>query len=461
MPRKKISLTVRVFLITFELLLLTSLVTYGILAVVTPTSYVTLSENMLAEGALKLATELDLSKYDEAEGKVRAFLNEFSANVTIFNPDGEIDRVFVANDMAVAITENINAEETDGDGDYHVVSGSVNIVMDSYVIGEGNENGYASVSIASEDEVLPVPAVGEYYVTISNNHPFAFSDREGVYTLYISPLTYRVNMVAEAFSKSAPWLFIAVLVFSAPCSFFYSRFVARLRDTNAALEEREAERLAFFSAVSHELKTPITILKGQLTGMLDGVDVYRDRDKYLARALTVTGRLEGIVRELLTVARLGTLPPEGGEADISALIKKSLELYDELIQQKKLKRHIELTEGVLVPGDGRLLSKVLDNILSNAVFYSPEGADLTVTLAERNGNATLTVINGGVTIPADALPHLFEPFYRAEKSRSRATGGSGIGLYLVKTILEKQGAEYGIENTDGGVRFTIKFAAIR
>ncbi len=158
----------------------------------------------------------------------------------------------------------------------------------------------------------------------------------------------------------APWLLLAMLLFSAACAFFYSRYLARpivrlsgiaqsmaeldfgwqcqeqrrdeigvlgrsldhmaqqlsgalteLKQANDALrgemeQERELERqrLAFFSAASHELKTPITILKGQLTGMLDGVDVYRDRDKYLARSLQVTGRMETLVQEILTISRM-------------------------------------------------------------------------------------------------------------------------------------------------------------
>ena len=96
----------------------------------------------------------------------------------------------------------------------------------------------------------------------------------------------------------------------------------------------------------------------------------------------------------------------------------------------------------------------VENLLSNAALYSQEGAEIRVTAAARGAWAVLTVENTGARIPAEALPHLFEAFYRAEPSRSRATGGSGLGLYLVRMIVERHGGTCRIENSADGVRFT-------
>ncbi len=96
----------------------------------------------------------------------------------------------------------------------------------------------------------------------------------------------------------------------------------------------------------------------------------------------------------------------------------------------------------------------MENLLSNAALYSPEGAEIRVTAAARGAWAVLTVENTGARIPAEALPHLFEAFYRAEPSRSRATGGSGLGLYLVRMIVERHGGTCRIENSADGVCFT-------
>lgn len=247
-----------------------------------------------------------------------------------------------------------------------------------------------------------------------------------------------------------------------------SAALGELQAANTALQqdivrEREIERqrLAFFSAVSHELKTPVTILKGQLTGMLEGVDVYQDRDKYIAKSLQVTGRMEGLVQEILTVSRMESSGFELNRqtVDLGALVSEQLAFDEDLIAQKELVLKTELPEVVTVCADSALLRKALDNIVSNAVFYAPEGAWLHVALRREEGQIALSVENSGSHIPEEALPHVFEAFYRAEGSRNRRTGGSGLGLYIVQIILERHGAAYQIENTQDGVRVTIRFPA--
>ena len=126
----------------------------------------------------------------------------------------------------------------------------------------------------------------------------------------------------------------------------------------------------------------------------------------------------------------------------------------ELLEQRGQQLVSALTPGITVPADASLLGKAVGNLLSNASRYSPEGAEIRVTAAARGAWAVLTVENTGARIPAEALPHLFEAFYRAEPSRSRATGGSGLGLYLVRMIVERHGGTCRIENSADGVCFT-------
>ena len=107
--------------------------------------------------------------------------------------------------------------------------------------------------------------------------------------------------------------------------------------------------------------------------------------------------------------------------------------------------------------DVSLLSKVVGNLVANASLYSPEGAEIRVWCGTLQGRPALTVENSGAHIAQEVLPHLFEAFYRAEGSRNRSTGGSGLGLYLVKVILEKHRASCTIENTPQGVRAQVQF----
>ena len=124
-----------------------------------------------------------------------------------------------------------------------------------------------------------------------------------------------------------------------------------------------------------------------------------------------------------------------------------------LAQERQITVHSQLAEDVTVSGNASLLEKAIHNILSNAIRHSPEGAEVFIHLTP----SVLTVTNTGTSIPEEDLPVLFTPFYRVEKSRNKSTGGSGLGLYLVKTILELHGFRYRVENAETDVVFTVEF----
>ena len=145
--------------------------------------------------------------------------------------------------------------------------------------------------------------------------------------------------------------------------------------------------MAFFNAASHELKTPVTILKGQLTGMLEGIGVYQNRDKYLLRSLQVTGRMENLVREMLTISRMeaGAATMKQESVELSALIEEQLKLDAGLLEQRGQHLVQELTQEITVIGDATLLGKVLGNLISNASLYSPNGARFVSGVAGKMG----------------------------------------------------------------------------
>lgn len=221
----------------------------------------------------------------------------------------------------------------------------------------------------------------------------------------------------------------------------------------------ERQRAAFFSAASHELKTPITIIRGQLEGMLYQVGRYKDRETYLAQSLEVTGRLENMVQELLALSRLDApgfaFTPEA--VCLNTLVHDRLAAYADLFTQRELTVEERQSPAVYVSGDARLLQKVVDNLVENAAAYSPAGERIVVELRQADGKARLTVENTGAHLPEEEIPRLFEAFYRVDPSRNRQTGGTGLGLYIVKTILDLHGAEIRIENTHRGVRACVQF----
>ena len=242
-----------------------------------------------------------------------------------------------------------------------------------------------------------------------------------------------------------------------------SAALSDLQSANKKLEldiEREKEleqaRTDFFSAVSHELKTPITIIKGQLEGMLLGVGAYKDREKYLARSLEIANALEVMVQEILTISRLET-----AEADLKKecldcfqIIKSYLSETEDLIVKKDLHIQLNIPSKIFINGNKMLMEKVFSNLIGNAIKYSPQGASIRILAFAEHQQWVFSIENTGTHIPEDSISKIFEAFYRIDHSRSRKTGGSGLGLYVTQKILYQHGSECTVCNTQSGVKFS-------
>ena len=229
----------------------------------------------------------------------------------------------------------------------------------------------------------------------------------------------------------------------------------RLRKDMEHITELSRQRRDFFAAASHELKTPITILKGQIESMILGIGKYKDTGKVLPETLKEVENMERLVKEILTISKIEMDGLAGKEEQVPLpdIITKVSETLLPLARERQITVHSQLAGEVTASGNASLLQKAIHNILSNAIRHSPEGEKVFIHLTP----SVLTVTNTGTAIPEEDLPVLFTPFYRVEKSRNKSTGGSGLGLYLVKTILELHGSQYRVENTETGVVFTIEF----
>lgn len=229
----------------------------------------------------------------------------------------------------------------------------------------------------------------------------------------------------------------------------------KLREDMEHITELARQRRDFFAAASHELKTPITILKGQIESMILGIGSYKDTGKVLPETLKEVENMERLVKEILAISKI-EMDGLAGKAEpfsLSDVLLKITESLAPLAQERKITVHSQISENIVIFGNASLLEKALHNIINNAIRHSPKDAEVFLNLTP----SELTVINTGTAIPPEDLPVLFTPFYRVEKSRNKATGGSGLGLYLVKTILELHGFGYCIQNTEKGVMFTINF----
>ena len=189
--------------------------------------------------------------------------------------------------------------------------------------------------------------------------------------------------------------------------------------------------------------------------MIHQVGPYKDRDTYLRRCLKTTNDMEALVKEILSAARMGgsDFHLERTDLDISRMVEKACQKFRGRMEDKGMELRLNIQSDFHYEGNGQLIEKVFSNVLSNAVTYSPMGAAVTVSLQD----GVFSVGNTGVHIDEEDLAQLFTPFYRIDKSRNRNSGGSGLGLYIVKTILDHHEVSYSMENTENGVQFTAVF----
>ena len=211
--------------------------------------------------------------------------------------------------------------------------------------------------------------------------------------------------------------------------------------------ELERQKDVFFAAASHELKTPITIAQGQVRGMMDGIEPYNDLDTYLPKTLSSLKRMESLINEILTASRMQA----GNEIvfqneDFGSILRSRIDEIKELLEVRGIALETRIDDGLYFEGNRELTSMAIGSFLSNAVFYSSEGSKVIVTAQKEYGKIITSIRNTGSHIDEKDLPHLFEAFYRADSSRSRSSGGSGLGLYLGKLIIERQNGTVLLEN---------------
>lgn len=230
----------------------------------------------------------------------------------------------------------------------------------------------------------------------------------------------------------------------------YQGVVAVIEDVTQ-LRRLELMRKEFIANASHELKTPLTSIKGFIETLLDGA--LEDREsayKFVTIIYQATERLNHLISNLLDISKL-----ESGQVELRKKLIKLDELLEEIIlsienrlREKQLKLRKEL-KVPLIWGDEDLLWAVIVNLLDNAIKYTPEGGRILIGSNETDEGIEFYVKDTGIGIPEGSLPKLFERFYRVDKGRSRAMGGTGLGLSIVKHIVERHGGKVAVTSELG------------
>ena len=227
----------------------------------------------------------------------------------------------------------------------------------------------------------------------------------------------------------------------------------------ASLERQEQMRRDFIANAAHELRTPLTNLQGYLEALRDGV-IPADRSAYES-LLDEADRLVRLSRSLDALAEgdSSTAPPEVVELDLAMAIRTAVELAQPTLDRAGLRLVVDLPERLPARANPDHLAQVLANLISNAARYTPRGGTVTVRAERRPSDLLVSIANTGEGIPPADLERVFERFYRVEKSRDRARGGAGIGLAIVKQLVEASGGQVGAESANGLTRFWFSLPA--
>ena len=239
--------------------------------------------------------------------------------------------------------------------------------------------------------------------------------------------------------------------------------ISELKQANNSLqqdieqkEKMEQMRTEFMGNVSHELKTPIALIQGYAEGLKEGVnDDPESRDFYCDVIMDEAGKMNRMVKNLMTLNQLefGNDKVEFERFNLTELIGGVLQSMDILSQQKDVKLIFREENPVYVWGDEFKIEQVVRNYVSNAYNHVNEEKIIEVKILREDGLAKVTVFNTGKPIPEEDVPRIWDKFFKVDKAHTREYGGNGIGLSIVKAIMESMHQQYGVKNYDNGVEF--------
>lgn len=449
--RRKISQSIqaKTFLSMLALLVVCCIIIYGMVMIFLPRSYHTELEGQVTSDFYDLVEVLERNGWEASSDSLMEFSMTNNASVEVNDNYGNnlfsVNFADMENMDTSAPSMSCSATFQQGGQTYHVFANA------------------ALVAVAQSYDILLklIPFIAVVILLISVIGAVVCS------RYYSKPLVSISNVAKRMTTLDMTWKCevnrkdeIGVLAASLnEMAEQLSNALASLRSANWQLKkdiererEQEKQRVEFFTAVSHELKTPIAIIKGQLEGMIYQVGEYKDRNTYLRRCLKTTNDMEALVKEILSAARMGgsDFHLERIDLNISQMLLKVCQQFRGQMEDKQMELRMDIQPEYHYQGDRRLMEKVFTNVIGNAVAYSPAGAVITVIQKDE----VFSVENTGVHIAEEDLERIFTPFYRVDKSRNRNSGGSGLGLYITKTILDHHEIVYNMVNTESGVKFT-------
>lgn len=226
------------------------------------------------------------------------------------------------------------------------------------------------------------------------------------------------------------------------------------------LRRLERVRRDFVANVSHELKTPLTSIKGYVETLQSGAKTDPAvLDRFLQRIDVNIARLVELVQDILSLARIENQDGQlsSSAVDLGSIARQTLVHYEHAVLSKNISLKVNVEDNVVVKGDREALRQVVDNLLTNAIKYTPTGGEVRLKIAREQDLAKLSVEDTGVGIPAEHHARIFERFYRVDKHRSREDGGTGLGLSIVKHLVSAMNGKVSVASAPGqGSQFLVQ-----
>ena len=241
--------------------------------------------------------------------------------------------------------------------------------------------------------------------------------------------------------------------------------IGELKSANEALlkevelkSNNEKIRTEFISNVSHELKTPIAIISGYAEGLKDGInDDPESMQYYLDVIIDESNKMNHMVKQLTELIQLEHVAYTDEEYDLfdfRQLVTNCLGTYDLIFKEKNVSVVSDICgEELMIRANEYNIEEVIRNYINNALNHIKTPNEIRITVCAKDGGAYFAVHNTGDNIPNESIKHIWDSFYKVDKARTREYGGSGIGLSIVKAIMEKHMGKYGVNNTADGVEF--------
>lgn len=452
------------FILTSFVLFFSLSMIYMALFFFMPRIYVSYKEKFLVDKSVEIVEQItknDLS-YKEAVDVLRTFSQENGISLTLFFRSTPV-YIASANLKFTSVISSLDGE----DDIRETIDNSHEYYKTNFLIKDQNYTAYFSTSIQQISEIRAgLISLLPYIMTIISITSFIVSY---IYFRLVTKPLIELNKVAKK---------MAMLDFRTKANIKRQDELGELGTSLNTLSTnlkksmegfkndiekeklRDEQRISFIATMSHELKSPITAIKGQLEGMINNIGVYQNRDKYLKRSLAIAEDLDRLVREILVVSKLDTVDFNFNKEkfNLSPILEEIIKNLDYIQIDKKIKTVKKIEKNLFIEGDISLLKKAFKNIIENGMKYCPENGLFIVEAIKLKDRILIEIFNDGDSILEEDLndEKIFEAFYRTEKSRNRETGGSGLGLHIVKKILKSHKFSYKIDNRDNGVVFTVE-----